>query len=433
MKSHLCGVLVVLAMWSGSYEAEAFCGNRTLEVELVRLAVQSGEWLKLQQDKSGGFGYGHESGQAFLSLKLLGFALDDSATTHLKSEIHKHNIYFIPIARLAHYIHGVLSTCGNPSKFHKHNLDLVRHVKKGLAHFPIVESSMFETHFEYSVAVLALCNSGHVVKERFAKVLTKKLKSLKRKGKAEVKNPFSPDTAAMATTALSCVYKNQAKSMNREYRKKLQLAIKLGVHLLLEQQNDDGSFGNEVTTALVVQAILAADHKVKKWSCGKTMRYIINKKDHWFRKNVMSTVQIMPALVGAVPFDINTIECPAKGPKPQVQNIDACVKLVVDESNMIRGKVLPPPAMMVVANGTSAHDLLKKAAKIHPCYKFSAVKSSYGHMITEICGVPNNNEKKYYWMVYSTNTTMAAHGVDHFYSYPKDGSCVIFKYQKLTE
>ena len=227
-----------------------FQGNRTLEVELVRLAVQSGEWLKLQQDKNGGFGDGHESGQVFLALKLLGFALDDSATAHLKSEIHKHNVDFIPIARLAHYIHGLLSTCSNPRKFEKHNL--VHHMTKGLAHFPIsTESSRFETHFQYSVAALALCNSGHVVKEHFAKVLTKKLKSFE----AEVKNPFSLDTVAMATTALACVYKNQAKSMNSHYRKKLQLAIKLGVDLLLEQQkkNGDGSFGNEVTTALAAQ------------------------------------------------------------------------------------------------------------------------------------------------------------------------------------
>ena len=105
------------------------------------------------------------------------------------------------------------------------------------------------------------------------------------------------------------------------------------------------------------------------------------------------------------------------------------MQLVIDENTTTRVKQLPPPAMMVVANGTSAHDLLKKAAKIHPCYKFSATKSSFGHMITKICGVENTNGKKYYWMVYSTSTMMAVHGVDDFY--PKDGSCVTFKYQKL--
>ena len=64
---------------------------------------------------------------------------------------------------------------------------------------------------------------------------------------------------------------------------------------------------------LYSQALLAADQKAKKWSCPKTMRSIINKKKHWFRKNVMSTVQILPALIGAVPFDISTLECPQKG------------------------------------------------------------------------------------------------------------------------
>ena len=107
------------------------------------------------------------------------------------------------------------------------------------------------------------------------------------------------------------------------------------------------------------------------------------------------------------------------------------MKLVIENDNKKKVKTPAPPELMVRVpkNNGSAYTILEEAAKKHPCYKFKTKKSSYGNLITEICGVPNNVEKKFYWMMYSTEETLAPHGIDEFY--PENGSWVIFKYKKL--
>lgn len=64
------------------------------------------------------------------------------------------------------------------------------------------------------------------------------------------------------------------------------------------------------------QAIAAAGRKAHKklikkfsWLCEDSMRFIINKKHHWFKRNVMSTTHILPSLIGAILFDIGKLKC----------------------------------------------------------------------------------------------------------------------------
>ena len=85
---------------------------------------------------------------------------------------------------------------------------------------------------------------------------------------------------------------------------------------------------------------------------------------------------------------------------------------------------------LYVPNNTNAYKILKKAAKKDSFFKHKIVKSGYGNMITEMCGKPNDPEKKYYWMIYATDEKLAPHGIDDFY--PESGSSVIFKYKKLS-
>jgi hypothetical protein len=83
-----------------------------------------------------------------------------------------------------------------------------------------------------------------------------------------------------------------------------------------------------------------------------------------------------------------------------------------------------------VPNGTNAYDILTLAGGRNPCYKFTAKLSAFGHSITSICGVHLEQANKKYWLIYSDPNTLTPTGVDNYR--PKDGTCVIFKFQKLN-
>ena len=83
---------------------------------------------------------------------------------------------------------------------------------------------------------------------------------------------------------------------------------------------------------------------------------------------------------------------------------------------------------MTVANGTNAHNILKEAAKKHPCYAFTTQTSTYGHSVTSICGVQRRPVDKFYWMIYIDEET-APVGVDDLT--PGHGSTLSFRYKQL--
>jgi hypothetical protein len=88
----------------------------------------------------------------------------------------------------------------------------------------------------------------------------------------------------------------------------------------------------------------------------------------------------------------------------------------------------PEPVHLIVPENTKAYDILTLAAKENPSYKFTTKEDPpYGHFVTSIDGVCEDEANKKYWMMYSDPHTLAPTGVDNFY--PKNGSCTIFKYQ----
>ena len=89
----------------------------------------------------------------------------------------------------------------------------------------------------------------------------------------------------------------------------------------------------------------------------------------------------------------------------------------------------------VVENGTNTHDLLKLARQKNSCFNFTTQKFSFGHSLTSLCSVQINHKDQFYWMIYVAEDSVkpekpAAHGIDDLK--PADGSCVIFKYEKVS-
>lgn len=173
--------------------------------------------------------------------------------------IDKEGLKNITTGRVAYIVLGVKAICQDPRAFHGYNL--IKRVEDGIKEYPIVG---FNHPFQYALAVLSLCTSGHsqASYETYTKMLAKMI--LKNR-----KSVHAGDTIAMATMALSCMYKKQRpRHLDCRYRywhrraadrklcrvmSKLRWILWFATRWLRRQQKRDGSFGNSITSALTVQ------------------------------------------------------------------------------------------------------------------------------------------------------------------------------------
>ncbi|KAK3737544.1 hypothetical protein QZH41_010653, partial [Actinostola sp. cb2023] len=303
-----------------------FTGGRKLNGDLARAAVKGNEFIrsKLADKKVATFGYIRAA--AFNSLRLGGFTIDMLSKLGLQDlgeDIDKQGLNNITTGRIAYYVQGVQAICKHPAAFHGH--DLIKRLKDGIKEYPVVG---FNHPFPYSLAVLALCTSGHG-SESFS-TYTHMIRNMTYHN---IKNNpvHSGDTVALATMALTCMYSKQPKpkpcyfghwfcyyrNRKRSLREVLRRTIWETARWLKRQQKRDGSFGNSITTALVVQALLSASnvrvYGFPKYRCARAMKYILKQQadDGSFSSPyVATTMQVTPILIGAIPSDITSIECP---------------------------------------------------------------------------------------------------------------------------
>ncbi|KAL9981611.1 hypothetical protein ACROYT_G010337 [Oculina patagonica] len=418
MNCQLLALLVILALFS---QASGFCGPRTLQTSLTRSAVRAAEWLRNRQDENGTYGDGHVSAFAYHSLRLIGHSVE-SGSDHLNAEIINADIGSLSGGRVALYILGALATCRDPQNFYDFNL--VSSLKNKLSKFPQVG---FDHPFQYSLAVLALCSSGKDLGKKKLTYVKDILKSIPN----QLEHAYG-DTLAMHVLALKCIKKSIKKpGMKKALLKKINTGIDIASKELLNRQLNDTTFGqNEVTAALASQALLAAG--VKKTKCSKTLRWLKSRQnpDGSFI-NLLSTIYVIPALIGALPYDLKDMRCPKNTTGGGGENamINVCVELQFNVSKYSDGKTPPPPVCVTVFNGTNAHDILKEAAKNHSCYNFTTLDTPYGRSIESICGIYRRPADKFYWMIYIDGKS-APVGIDDLR--PGHGSKLSFQYKKLN-
>lgn len=355
---------------------------------------------------------------AFQSLRLIGHSVEAGAE-HLNAEIINADIGSLSGGRVAHYIHGALASCRDPQNFYDFNL--VSSLETKLSNYPQVG---FNHPFQYSLAVLALCSSGRMELGYVNNILlsiSEQLPSLYASG----------DTLAMQIMALTCVTRSIKRKESEAILKKIKDGIKEASTELVKRQLNDSTFGeNEVTAALALQGLLAAG--VKKTKCTQTMRWLKSRQnpDGSFI-NLLSTIYVIPALIGALPYDLKDIRCPKNttGGNGENATIEVCVELQFNASYHSNGESPPPEACVTVLNGTNAHDILVEASNQHPCYNLTTKDTSYGRMIESICDIHSNNTLYLYWLIYIDGKS-ATVGIDDLK--PGQGSKLSFQYQKLN-
>ena len=103
------------------------------------------------------------------------------------------------------------------------------------------------------------------------------------------------------------------------------------------------------------------------------------------------------------------------------------VQLVFNVTNLARTEL--KVTVDNILQGATAYEILEKAKLLHPCFKATYEKKSYGRFVESICCVGSDWRKRHYWMIY-VNGKSAQYGVDGLE--PKDGDLITFKYKKVN-
>nr|XP_002734140.1 PREDICTED: uncharacterized protein CG3556-like [Saccoglossus kowalevskii] len=397
--------------------------------------TKASEWLKSQQNDQWGWEHtpsvilslqltnqtwfnrtdlGVQMNIKQLEIELLTFL---SARKRVPSYGSKDELKELSPGHLAYFILALHSTCHNVEDFFGH--DLIRLLEHKMHNFPV---DNFNNHFQYSLALLALCNTKSLVKHRYVQDVA---------NGQDIHGGYfydDKDTTAMVVTAMSCLANRPQFANDTTVNSTLQR----GISNLISCQHEEGSFGNVHSTALAYQALVAARVPPSKWQPDDVLSSILAEQedDGSFNGHLMTTMQVLPSLVGKHYSDINTEMCNIKEQKEEQDaiklhnpnssedtiTVNITVIDAVNNGNTLASySVNAPPK-------TSLYSIMEGITDL----TFEATDSAWGHYIQSMFGIRSDNVKQTYWAIYKNYLETLAVGVDDYY--PEDGDHVIFKF-----
>lgn len=317
--------------------------------------------------------------ESYISVKqmnidlLVPLSLDTTLTTYLWSH-----------GKLAHYILGLKATCQDPRNFYGHNLieKLEVHVDNSTYYFQ-------NNKFSLSLVVLAICESNEEVKEKYLNMLIQNSGS------------YTTEEASMVLMALSCVNKSSTMATKEEIED----------YIVKKQNSSDGSFGDEHTTGLAIQALIASGRKDIKQNITKGIESLIKMQanGNGIMNNVGSVNQILPALAKKSLVDIGKTPCVSPttvAPSTSEPSITITITVVDTLSSHINKTWI-----VEVPNQVTLYDALIRLQNQNTEFWFTSVLHSFGHSIESINGISTSSENRTYWSLLKAPNIPSRKGV----------------------
>nr|XP_040052449.1 transcobalamin-2 [Gasterosteus aculeatus aculeatus] len=263
-------------------------------------------------------------------------------------------------------------------------------------------------YYQYSLGVLALCVSGIRVNNHVSNKLIKAVEMEHFKHGDE-----STDTNAMAGMALQCVKDAGSHVQNAA---ELDAALSQIKQKLLASRRDDGHIGNEFSTGLAVQALIAMGSRVAE--CAASMEAMRTDARSNTYNNPMALSQILPALQHKSYLSIKSKECLNEDDTLVVEPIDP----VVDSGSKSTVTVL---VEVVASSGAAAvysvdvpkGDSLLEALEIlkgkNVGFTFEKESSLWGNFLSAVNGEQARQSDRRYWHLSSDGTALIQ-GVNDF-------------------
>ncbi|XP_063753112.1 transcobalamin-2 isoform X1 [Eleginops maclovinus] len=264
-------------------------------------------------------------------------------------------------------------------------------------------------YYQYSLGVLGLCVSGIRVNNHVSNKLIKAAEHEHFKhGETE-----SIDTYAMAGMALQCV--NDAGS-HVQNAAELNTALSKIKQKLLASRRTDGHIGNEFSTGLAVQALLAMGSHVAE--CAASMEAMRTDARSNTYHNAMAISQILPALQQKSYLTIKNREC--------LNEDDTLVLEPIDPVEVLPSQTKVSVTVEVVtSSGTAAHytvDVPKGRSLLEALellkgknvgFTFDKETSLWGPFLSMVNGEQARQSDRRYWHLSSDGTALTE-GINDF-------------------
>ncbi|GIY65848.1 uncharacterized protein CEXT_337171 [Caerostris extrusa] len=288
---------------------------------------------------------------------------------------------------LAAYINAFLVTCIDPKKFYV--LDLVSELRKRVD----------AQNYTNPSVLLALCNAGERIMDRDIQKLLSLFDNVHRE--------FWTDTQALAILALTCASKQPYEAYDLEEIRELTMELK-------KRQYRNGTVENLKTTALVMQALLAAESEAdeENFDEEKALKQILHSQmaDGSFG-SIVNTYYVLPALGRKSLVNISSSHC-----TPAVVDENDAIK---DLMNQVGEKwrihislwigndrtVERTLALKVPAN-SSLYRVMEIAATVDDKYKFEYSMRNGKPFIYSISGFQDDPENEMFWFLFTSKDEM---------------------------
>ncbi|KAL0979359.1 hypothetical protein UPYG_G00184090 [Umbra pygmaea] len=329
--------------------------------------------------------------------------------THLHNDIESSLANSQPVVgRLALYTLALKSSCHDPHTLtftvNQRHENLLTHLKRLMeqekehivfSHRPLTN------YYQYSLGILALCVSGVRVNSHVSNKLIRAVEH----GHIKQGDSDCIDTLAMAGMALQCL---------KEFKTPVQdsaLDNVLGVikQKLLDSQRADGHMGNEFSTGLAVQALLAMGSQVQECATSmEAMRADVRKGTYL---NPMAVSQTLPALQQKSYLQVKDKQCrnedgnlvlEAKEPVTVLLNptkLDLKVEVVKLHS-------APETYSVDVPAGTSLDDALELLKEKEIGFTFEKENSLWGPFLSVVNGEQARQTDRRYWLISSDGNAL---------------------------
>lgn len=336
---------------------------------------------------------------------------------HILSDFLQREPQNILAGELAFMINSLVFSCQDPRDFH--GVNLIENLSSWMSVFPIED---FNNGFQYGLAVLALCNANEPISDEYIAVLTHDLQN------ADGTFLFGADEASMVLMALSCVRDRGLANAD------VSEAVESIVFYLIGKQQEDGSFGNEHTTALVLQALISADIYRTNWNCNAALEALkhFRLRDGSFGRlgtPLFTSIEVLPSLRGKT-YTHNSTACPQKNTVTVIQSSrKISVRYSLEDSVTNRFSM---SRLLRVSENSTMYQVMSHAASVDENFQFETKNSSFGRYVSEINGLKSNFMDQNYWFLLigkiGEQLSMAVTGIDTLIL--SDGDHVMFRYQK---
>ncbi|XP_042343898.1 transcobalamin-2 [Plectropomus leopardus] len=257
-------------------------------------------------------------------------------------------------------------------------------------------------YYQYSLGVLALCVSGIRVNNHVSNKLIKAAENnLFKHGDSE-----SIDTFAMAGMALQCV-KEAGHVQNAV---ELDTALSKIKETLLAAHRDDGHIGNEFSTGLAVQALLAMGSHIA--DCAASMEAMRTDARSNTYHNPMAVSQILPALQKKSYLSVKSKDCLNEDDTLVLEPADPVVVLPSQTKVMLTVEVvtLSGAAALYSVNvpkGSSLLEALELLKGKDVGFTFEKESSLWGPFLSAVNGEQARQSDRRYWHLSSDGTALS--------------------------